>query len=227
MYYHAKGNNKCVNTNLNKDNEKESYIISLNRNSLHASALSYELQFGELKFDDNIFKYTDEYISKLEPHGKYLYVLAVDLHYAKKLHGRDFDFPILCNQATPPNDKVKKLMSTFYDLHYITLHAKVLLKKGLKLKKIHYVIYAEQSDFTKSYITFNNEKRSECSIKRDKFGVDQCKLMNNVNFGKQMENVKEHKDTRIANNENKAKKLAGKVTFDEFYILSDYVTSTI
>ena len=42
-----------------------------------------------------------------------------------------------------------------------------------------------------------------------------------------MENVKEHKDTRIANNENKAKKLAGKVTFDEFHILSDYVTYTI
>ena len=90
MYYHAKGNNKCVNTNLNKDNEKESYIISLNRNSLHASALSYELQFCELKFDDNIFKYTDEYISKLETHGKYLYVLAVDLHYPKKLYVRDY-----------------------------------------------------------------------------------------------------------------------------------------
>ena len=89
------------------------------------------------------------------------------------------------------------------------------------------MIYAEQPDFMKPYITFNNEKRNECSIKRDKFGVDQCKLMNNVNFGKQMKNVKEHKDTRIANNENKAKKLAGKVTFDEFHILSDYVTSTI
>ena len=62
MYYHTKGNNKYVNTNLNKDNEKESYIISLDANSLYASAMCYELQFGELKFDDNIFKYTDEYI---------------------------------------------------------------------------------------------------------------------------------------------------------------------
>ena len=90
MYYHTKGNNKYVNPNLNKDNEKESYIISLDANSLYASAICYVLQFGELKFDDNIFKYTDEYISKLEPHGKYLYVLAVDLHYPKKLYVRDY-----------------------------------------------------------------------------------------------------------------------------------------
>ena len=131
MYYHTKGNNKYVNTNLNKDNEKESYIISLDANSLYASAMCYELQFGELKIDDNIFKYTDEYISKLETHGKYLYVLAVDLHYAKKLHDRDFDFPILCNQATPPNDKVKKLMSTFYDKKNYTISL-YMLKYCLK-----------------------------------------------------------------------------------------------
>ena len=97
------------------------------------------------------------------------------MHYPKKLHVRDFEFPILCNQATPPNDKVKKLMSTFYDKKNYTISLYMLkycLKKGLKLKKIHYVIYAEQSDFIKSCITFNNEKRTECSIKKDKFGVD-------------------------------------------------------
>ena len=64
---------------------------------------------------------------------------------------------------------------------------KHFLEKELILKKIHSVIYAEQSDFMKPYITFNNEKRTECSIKKDKFGVDQCKLINNANFGKQIE----------------------------------------
>ena len=39
---------------------------------------------------------------------------------------------------------------------------KYSLKKGLKLKQVHHVIYAEQSDFMKSFITFNNEKRTEC-----------------------------------------------------------------
>ena len=57
------------------------------------------------------------------------------------------------------------------------------------------MIYAEQSDFIKPDITINNEKRTECSINKDKFGVDRCKLMNNANFGKQIENIKKYKDT--------------------------------
>ena len=100
---------------------------------------------------------------------------------------------------------------------------KYCLEKGSILKKIHHVIYAEQSDFMKPYITFNNEKRTECSLKKDKF-VDQCKLMNNANFGKQIENMRKYKDTRIGNNEDKAKKIAAKVTFNECHILSENVT---
>ena len=41
----------------------------------------------------------------------------------------------------------------------------------------------------KSFINFNNEKGTECSKNEDKFGVDQCKLMNNSIFGKQIDNV--------------------------------------
>ena len=56
-------------------------------------------------------------------------------------------------------------MSTFYDKKNYTISLfmlKYCLEKGLKLKKIHYVIYAKQSDFMKPYINFNNEKRTEC-----------------------------------------------------------------
>ena len=109
-------------------------------------------------------------------------------------------------------------MASFYDKknYTISLYAlKYCLEKGLIVKKIHHVIiYAEQSDFMKPYITFNNEKRTECSIEKDKFGVDRCKLMSNANFGKQIENMKKYKDTRIANNEDKATKIATKVTFN-------------
>ena len=44
-----------------------------------------------------------------------IYVYVVDIHYPKKIHDRDFEFPIICNQVIPPNDQVKKLMPTFYD----------------------------------------------------------------------------------------------------------------
>ena len=76
----------------------------------------------------------------------------------------------------------------------------------------------------KPYISLNNEKRTKCSINKDKIGVELFKLMSNSNFGKQIENVRKYKDTRIANSEDKAKKTATKVNFNECYILSGNVT---
>ena len=54
IYYHAKANNKYVSTDFNKDNEKESYIISLDANSLYASAMYYKVPYYKPKFDHNI-----------------------------------------------------------------------------------------------------------------------------------------------------------------------------
>ena len=76
----------------------------------------------------------------------------------------------------------------------------------------------------KPYINFNNEKRTECSKNKDKFGVDQCKLYNNSLFGKQIEDNEKYKDTKIANNEEKAKKFASKITLKTWHILSEAVT---
>ena len=161
IYYHAKANNKYVNPDFNKDNEKESYIISLDANSLYASVVCYKVPYSEPKFDHNIFKYTTEYILNLDRYGQHLFVFAIDIYYPKIFHYRDFGIPILCDQAIPLCDKnkTKKLMSTFYDKknYTISLHMlKYCLEKGLKLKKIHYVIYAEQSDFMKPYIFFES-----------------------------------------------------------------------
>ena len=64
-------------------------------------------------------------------------------------------------------------------------------------------------------------KKTECSINKDKFGVDRCKLMKNANFGKEIENVRKYKDTRIAN---KANKITSKVTVNNWHILSEFVT---
>ena len=50
------------------------------------------------------------------------------------------------------------------------------------------------------------------------------KKINNSIFGNQFENPKKCKDTRIANNDDKAKKLASKVTLNNWHILSEFVT---
>ena len=203
IYYHAKANNKYINPNFN--NEKES---------------------GEIKFDYNISNYTDAHILNLNPYGEYLFAFVIDIYYPKKLHDRDFEFPILCDQSIPPNDKVKKLISTFYDKKNYTLSLHMLrhcLRKGLKLKKIYQVMYAKQSNFMKSYISLNNEKRTEYSTNKDKISVEPFKRMSNANFGKQIEDIRKYKDARIANNVDKAKKVATKVTLNEWHILPENV----
>ena len=43
----------------------------------------------------------------------------------------------------------------------------------------------------KSYISLNNEKRTECSINKDKIVVEL--FMSNTNVGKQIENVRKYK----------------------------------
>ena len=51
----------------------------------------------------------------------------------------------------------------------------------------------------KPYISLNNEKMTECSINKDKIDVELFKIVINSNFGKQIENVRKCKGTRIAN----------------------------
>ena len=58
----------------------------------------------------------------------------------------------------------------------------------------------------KSCTELNNSKRTQCSIKKDKIGVELYKLMSNSTFRRQMEIVKKYKDIRIVNNEKKVKK---------------------
>ena len=70
----------------------------------------------------------------------------------------------------------------------------------------------------------NNEKRTECSINKDKIGVELFKPISNSNFGKQTEDVRKYNDTRITNNVDKTKKIATKVTLNNWHILSEFVS---
>ena len=217
IYYHAKANNKYFNPNFKKNKDEGSYIVSLHPNSLYSTA----------KWRTKIWSWYYKVYYWLNPCGNCSYIFVVDTHYPSKSRDRVDEFPILSDKSIPPKEKTKKLMSTFYDQENCIISLcmlKYCLKKRLKFKKIHYMVSAEPSGFMKSYITFNNEKRTEYLINKDKFGVDRCKLMNNANFGKQIENVRKYKDTRIANNEEKAKKIASKVTLNNWHVLSESVT---
>ena len=74
----------------------------------------YKFPYKEPKFDNYISKYSSNHILNLDPNEDYYYNFNVDLLYPKKLQDRDFEFPNLYEHSIPPNEKIKKLMSTFY-----------------------------------------------------------------------------------------------------------------
>ena len=145
MFIRAKANNEYINPNFTENRDIESYIVSLDVNSLYPTVMTYKLPYGESKYDENISMYTNEYIMNININGDYFYVFVVDIDYPKELHDEHEEFPLLVDQRTPPNDKVRKLISDLCNKKNYTISMHMLqfvLKKGLKLRKVQAVVYA-------------------------------------------------------------------------------------
>ena len=54
IYYYICASNEYVNPIFDKNKNKESYVISLEGNSLYSTEMCYKLPQGEPKFDNNI-----------------------------------------------------------------------------------------------------------------------------------------------------------------------------
>ena len=68
----------------------------------------------------------------------------------------------------------------------------------MKLAKIHRALQFKQSDWMKTYIDFNTEKRKNATNDFDK---DFFKLMINSIYGKTIENLRKRINVRLVNNE--------------------------
>ena len=75
-------------------------------------------------------------------------------------------------------------------IHYRNLQQ--CLKLGMKLKKIHKIL--KQKDWMKPYIDFNTKKRKDATNEADK---NHFKLLNNVVYGKAMENMRKMIKIRV------------------------------
>ena len=94
------------------------------------------------------------------------------------------------------------------------------LMHGLKLRKVHRATCYNHSNWLEPYIMLNTKLRRKA---KNEFEKDVFKLMNNSPFGKMMENVREHRDIKLAVTEQKRKKLTSQPNFVSSTIFSEYL----
>ena len=110
-------------------------------------------------------------------------------------------------------DICKRLLRNLYDkkscvFHIISL--KQALNRGLILNKVHKVIILNREAWLKPHIDMNTELRKQA---KNDFKKDFYKLMNNVVFGKTMENVRKHRDIKLATTDKKRNQLASEPNY--------------
>ena len=89
---------------------------------------------------------------------------------------------------------------------------------GLKLKKVHRVIEFEQEAWLKEYIDINTELRKKA---KNDFEKDFFKLMNDVVFGKTLENVRKHRDIKLVKSDKRRNKLVSEPNFHTMKLIDN------
>ena len=149
--------------------------------------------------------------------------MEVDLEYPKSLHDLHNDYPLAPEHIRI--NKVDKLIPNLgdkknYVIHYENL--KQYLSLGLKLTQIHRGIKFEESPWLKKYIALNTNLKTKA---KNDFEKDFFKLMNNSEFGKTMENIRNRVDIKLVSDKKRAEKLSAKPNFDHCNIFCEDVVA--
>ena len=102
-----------------------------------------------------------------------------------------------------------------YVLHYKNLP--LYLSLGIELTKVHRILRFKQSDWLTKYIDFNTGKSKNAA---SSFEKDFVRLMDNITFGKTMENLRKRIKVRLVNNVGDYKKYVTKPRFVSQKMLS-------
>ena len=217
IHRYAKANNKYM-ENYDK-NKESSYIQYLDGNNLHDWAMSQKLPVNNFKWVEDVSRINEEFIKNYNENSSKGYILEVNVKYPKKLHDLHSDLPFLTKRIKI--DKCKKLGCDLRNKKKYVVHIKSLkqaLNHGLKLKRIHRIIEFSQKAWLKSYIDMNTELRK---LAKDDFKKDLFKLMNNAVFGKTMENIRKHRDIKLATTDKKRNKLVSEPNYHTINYISE------
>ena len=207
VHRYAKANNKYM-KNYDKSTES-SYLMHLDANNLYGWAMSQKLPVNGFKWENDLSRFNENFIKNYNENSDVGYFLEVDIEYPKQLWSSHKDLPFLPERKKL--EKVEKLVCSIEGKEKYVIYIRALkqaLNNGLKLKKVHRVIKFRQKAWLKPYIDMNTKLRKEA---KSEFEKDFFKLMNKSVFGKTLENVKNHRDIKLATIEQKRVKLVKRV----------------
>ena len=186
--------------NYIKSNES-SYLVYLDANNLYRQAMSEKLRVHGFKWVNDLSRFNQDFIINSSENSDIGYFLEEDVEYPKKLFSSYKYLAFL-----PERKKNRKSRKTCcgiedkekYIIHIIAL--KQTLNHGLIPKRVHRVIKFNQEAQLKLYMDMNTkpyiDMNSECQ-------KGFFKLKNNSVFEKRMENVRKHRDIKLATTEEK------------------------
>ena len=170
-----------------------------------------KLPVSDYEYMHDISIFTEDFIKNYDKDSDKGYIFVVDVEYPRNLHMLHSDLPFLPERMKVGNctKRVCNLQDKEnYPVHILTL--KQALNHGLKLSKVHGIIEFTQKDSLKLYIDINTELRRDAE---NDFKKDFFKLMNNSVFGKTMENVKNHRDIKLATTDKRRSILASEPNY--------------
>ena len=144
----------------------------------------------------NVTKFNEDFIKSYNEENDEGYFLEVDVQYFKKLHELLNDLPFL-----PKRMKIEKLVANLHDKTEYFMHIanlKQALNHGLVFRKVHRLIKFNLNACLKPYIGINTDLRKKA---KKNFEKSFFKFMNNSVFEKTMENVRKHRDIKLATTE--------------------------
>ena len=173
--------------------------------------MSQKLLVNSVKWVTNVSKIDEDFVKNYDEDSDKRYILEVDIEYLKKLHKLHSDLPFLPERIKI--NKCNKLVCNFCDKKNYVVHIRALkqaLKHSLRLKKIHKAIRFYQKAWLKTYIGKNTKLRKKA---KNDFERDFFKLMNNAVFGKTIENVRKHKNIKLATADKKRNQLVSEPNY--------------
>ena len=200
-------------------NKESSYIQYLDANNWYGMAMTEKLPVKGFKWMDDISMINEEFVKSYNKNSIEGYILKVDVDYPSELQNLHSDLPFLPERMVV--NKTKKLICNLQDKKDYVVHINVLkqaLDHSLKLVKVHQVIEFDQEAWLKDYINFNTELQKNGA---NDFEKDFFKLMNNVVFGKTMENVRKHRDIKLVRTGKKRNKLVSEPNYHTMKLIDD------